>query len=113
MNFVNIIYKRQIKDFNIIMKDKCKEWNILATMPYFLNYKKNDFCSPAYQYLFNCNKQYLVASKSFKYYWNSLDIDFKNDLMTANEFNSLRFTLRDNKSLYKFIKKQLKDDFDL
>ena len=113
MKFINIIYKRQIKEFNIIMKDRCKEWNIDFTMKDFLYYNKNDFCSPAYQYLLACPKHLLVVSKSFKQYWNSLDSDFKLDIMSLKDFNSLRYDLRNNSSLSKYIKKQLKEDFSL
>jgi len=106
----NKIYKRQIKKFKELMRTFCRQNHIAEDFESFLNYQWNGFYSPGYVYLYMLPHVYLVNSKCFIEYYNNLDPDFKQDVITKQEFKSAQQQLQKNKKMQEYLKKVMKDD---
>lgn len=106
----NKYYNKKIKDFMQIAKTYCKGNKIEFSFNNFLFHDMNDFCSPAFYFIHLCPKIYLVNSKSFIKYYNALDKDFQNDIISREEIQENLVFLKKNKKLLKMLKKIQKED---
>lgn len=109
MNLILEYYKRKIDNFLKEVVEYCEDNNI-DNFYDFLFYNKNDICSPAYYILQICPSVFLVNSKSFKKYYNTLDKDFQNDLIPNDKWNEYIRVLKRNKNLLNYIKEIQGDD---
>lgn len=108
--FIQRYYHKKITEFNKIIKDYCENNNIKVSFESFLFHNKNEYCSPAFYHIHLCPKIYLVNSKIFQDYYNSLDKDFQQDIITEKEIIENKQLLRQNKELLKMLKKYQKED---
>jgi len=99
------------KKFHNMVMTFCKQHNIPQTFEAFLHYETiNGWVSDTYKYLPGAPKLYLVNSKAFQKYYNSLDVDFQNDIFTKAEMRVYKQQLILNYKLEKELKKIMKDD---
>lgn len=104
-------YTKKINEFLKITDDFCEEHNIKEkTFENFLFYEKNQYCSPAFYFLHLCPNVYLVNSKSFMKYYNLLEDDFKDDIITKSEIREAVLTLKRNKNILLMLKQIQKND---
>jgi hypothetical protein len=103
-------YTKKIKDFLKITETYCKGQKIENTFHNFLFHDMNGICSPAFYFIHLCPKIYLVNSKSFIKYYNSLDKDFQEDIITREQIHENLVFLKKNKTLLVMLKKIQKDD---
>lgn len=109
-HFINRVYKKQIKNFNIAMKRYCEEHNLKNDFETFLYHEWNGFTSPAYNYLFILPVIYLVNSTAFMNYYYQLDKDFQDDLVTISEINALKKELKRNEEMVIYLRKIMGKD---
>jgi hypothetical protein len=110
MNIKEKYYRKKIKDFLKIVKDFCDDNNINYTFKDFLFYNKNEFCSPAYYHLHLAPKIFLVNSKTYMNYHNSLDVDFKQDILTEEDIRKNKILLKSNDRILNMLRTYQKND---
>ena len=103
-------YTKKIKDFLKIVETYCKGQKIDFSFENFLFHDMNDVCSSAFYFIHLCPKIYLVNSKSFIKYYNLLDKDFQDDIITREQIQENLVFLKKNKKLLIMLKKIQKDD---
>ena len=109
----NIIIKNKIKKF-INEVDEYNSKYDLKTFDDFIFHGYNGMCGSTLGILTTAPKLLLVASKSFWKYYAGLDIDFAKDFFEQKGMYSYSYyfgLLNENKTVSKYIKKYLKDDF--
>lgn len=112
--FFNNIEKKIIKENLEKINKFCIEKKIPCNTESFFTYKeKDDFVPNSIRFWFGLSKYLLVSSSSFESQWRKLDEDFKVDLFTNEQEKAVieNELLYENKNLYKFLKKILKNDF--
>lgn len=92
------------------MESYCAKHNLKEDFRTFLFHGKNDVCSKTYRFLYGCPKIYLVNSKAFREYYETLDCDFKRDIIDEEDINRVLLWLKRNKKLKKFLKKVMGKD---
>lgn len=108
-----MVNKRQINNFLYRATEYCKRNNLKdQTFKTFLNHKEEgDYVSKSFSLLFGAPKILLANSVAFEQYYNSLDEDFKSDLISYKEIRDLRIYGLKNKLLQKFLKQTLGQDY--
>jgi hypothetical protein len=107
--WLNRIYKPQLRNFHKLMLGFCKAMGIPQNFRSYLNYGEG-YVSQTYETLYTAPKFYLVNSIAFSDYYNQLDHDFQNDIMTYKEYKEIQSRLRVNIELAEFLHNLMGDD---
>jgi len=104
-------YRKRLKDFHVTIEDFCQEEGIPCTINNALHYKANMGVGRFWKHLYVAPKLYLANSRAFLNYRNTLDPDFKNEIIDTEEIFSFQQEALKNLYLQKELQKIMKNDF--
>ncbi len=96
--------------FHKFISDYCNANNIKVSFTNFLNHEHNGIISKTFHFLLNAPAEYLVNSKSFFKYYNTLDFDFQEEIPASRFFKTIYIELTHNKKLKTFLKELMGED---
>ena len=106
-------YKDKINDFNFIIENFCNTEKIPVSFNNALRFRSKTGVGPFWYNLYKAPKVYLASSRSFYSYRQTLDNDFKNELLTDDEIYKIRSEIVKDRSLNDELKKIMCNDYGI
>lgn len=105
-----LVYKRLINKFYKRVEEFCKINEIPNSLNNLLLYKSKVCVGPGWNTMYSAPTILLAVSKSFLTYRNTLDPDFKEELITDSDIYQIQNKIQKSPMLLKWLRKKIKND---
>lgn len=96
--------------FHKFVMGYCEKNGIQNSFEAFLWFKFNGIISSTYRFLYKAPLHYVSNSKAFRRFYNTIDLDFRKDIMTIDEMTNIQKYIQQSVPLVRALKRIMKED---